>query len=142
MTAPSTDPLAGAVGYDMDTFAGDTRFDGAGRPLLVAGIGQYWARVGRALAATPGSILGYPTLGAGLDAAVEEALTPARVGALASDATATIEADPLTAAVPDVSVTPDATASGVVYVEASVVLMGLNAPIPLRWAFRASTTTG
>ena len=125
-----------AVGYDLDTLTtGGVVVDDAGRPLLAAGLAQWWQRTARVLAATPGSILGYPTVGAGFDAAIEAPLTTALLDALVADATATLAADPLTSAVGQVAVTRDGPYT--LHLDAEVSLGGGNAGsmIPVRWAF-------
>lgn len=130
-----TDPLIYATGYDLDTTTGDVQVDDAGRPLLLAGLAQYWQRNGRLLAATPGTVLGYPTVGAGLDAAVEEPLTAALVQALQADATATLEADPLTASVESVSLLRNPMTPGLLVLTSAVTLIGTVGPTPLTWSF-------
>lgn len=126
------DPILRAAGSDVDTGSGAVTFNGRGHPYMVAGLRQYYARNARLIVAAPGSIVGYPTLGAGLGQWAQVSLTETDQQTVATAVSTVLAADPLTESVDSVTVTqPDADTTLVI---ANVTINGqpqqLTFPVP------------
>lgn len=123
------DPTLVAVGIDQDTTSGTIGIDAGGRPIMAAGLRQYYSRIARLLAAD--EILGSPGVGAGLAALIGETLTPQIEQTALAQAQAAILADPLTASLSSLSISmPD---MATIQLSATIVIVGSAAAIPLIW---------
>ena len=127
------DPLLLSVGSDRDLSSGDSRYTAGGHPLMVAGLAQWHQRMDRLLRAAPGSILGLPDLGAGMDGLVGQPLTAQAIATAQGRAQQTIARDSRVQAVASVAISPAPQDPTTIFLDASVVLDGT--PRAIRWMF-------
>lgn len=128
-----SDPTLITIGADCYAGAGDVSYLNDGAPELVAGLAQYYQRIGRLLAAR--DILGSPGVGAGLAALRGQTLTPQAEQAALAAAQAVMLADPLTADVAALAVSVGAPPFNPddVVVTAQIQLVNQPGPLTMSW---------
>lgn len=134
----ASDPTLITIGADNDAGTGDVAFDPAGAPAMVAGLAQYYQRLGRLL--TTDQVLGSPGRGAGLGRYIGHPFTTQLEIQALADAQATILADALTASIATLAVSMPT--QGQIQLSADIFLVGQPAgspPVALVWTVSTSS---